>query len=501
MAIEQLKSRFNKELDKSIKKLYGGYAKGLGSKVVVNFILGGNSAVEDFIKGTSKVLDQMELVLAEDESAYNNATTWAQAVRDTNKKIKQERKIGRYKLRTYKEGRGKIPRDGGVFLGQPLKADNLRLDLILYAKNNAGTETQVQNIWDSYTKQIWNTWINNIFPGMEAGQTQLGAPGRTIRTDDTITRQNSKKKLVQQSVISAFRLNTKKEHALGSTRALFAIKDLEKSNPPLHDDILMQTTDVVEYIKENLDVDIDRGRNKVSEKYEFDNLVTLKLGSNPQLRSDRGNIKKLAEEFFRQEFATGKYNNVFGADEEGSKSPKQQVLEDVVIDLITPLTKAGKPDMRFKANKKFKKGREPRVSARKPTGSSRAIVQKSTGVARAMTATRPQKKKRQDTTDAIRVQKQINARLPAEVRRNMGRPALINRTSRFSNSVELKSLRQTNAGLSGDYTYRLDPYQTFENEGPKKWPSGYNPKTLIAKSIRNLALQYTEQKLVSLRRR
>jgi hypothetical protein len=459
--------------------------------------------VQDFIKGTSKVLDQMQVgtAMGTDETSFNNARTWSDAVRTTNKKIKQERKIGRYKLRTYKEGRGTIPRSGGVFLGEPLKADNLRLDLILYAKNNAGTEAQVQNIWDNYTKQIWTTWVSQQFPGMEGGQQNLFLQGGTIRTDDTITRQNSRNRLVQQSAISAFRLNTKKEHALGSTRAIFAIKDLEESNPSLHDNIPIQTTDVIEYIKENLDVDIDRGRNKVSEKYEFDNLVTLKLGSNPQLRSDRGNIKRLAEEFFRKEIATGRYNNVFGADEEGSKSPQQQALEDAAIQLITPLTKAGKPDMRFKANKKFKKGKEPRVSARKPTGSSRSIVQKSVGVGRAMTATRPQKKKRQDTTDAIRVQKQINARLPAEVRRNMGRPALINRTGRFSNSVELKSLRQTNAGLSGDYTYRLDPYQTFENEGAKKWPTGYNPKTLIAKSIRNLALQYTEQKLVSLRRR
>lgn len=95
----------------------------------------------------------------------------------------------------------------------------------------------------------------------------------------------------------------------------------------------------------------------------------------------------------------------------------------------------------------------------------------------------------------------IQKRLPAEVRRQMGRPALINRTSRFSNSVELLNLRETAAGISGEYTYQLNPYQTFENTGSRKWPLGYNPKPLISKSIRNLALQYTEEKLTSLRRR
>ena len=94
----------------------------------------------------------------------------------------------------------------------------------------------------------------------------------------------------------------------------------------------------------------------------------------------------------------------------------------------------------------------------------------------------------------------INKKLPAEVRRNMGRPALINRTGRFSNSVRLENLRETAKGASGNYSYQLRPYETFENMGVRRWPAGYNPKPLIAKSIRNLAVQYTEQRLVQLRR-
>ena len=92
----------------------------------------------------------------------------------------------------------------------------------------------------------------------------------------------------------------------------------------------------------------------------------------------------------------------------------------------------------------------------------------------------------------------------------MGKPALTNRTGIFSNSAELVSLRQTKAGLSGEYTYmrtgggtsknRGGVYETFENTGKYKWPAGYNPKPLIAKSIRDLAINYTTQKLVSLRR-
>ena len=58
----------------------------------------------------------------------------------------------------------------------------------------------------------------------------------------------------------------------------------------------------------------------------------------------------------------------------------------------------------------------------------------------------------------------------------------------------LTELRQGPKTLIGKYTYMLNPYETFENEGQKQWPTGYNPKPLIAQSIRNLAMQYTEQK-------
>lgn len=88
----------------------------------------------------------------------------------------------------------------------------------------------------------------------------------------------------------------------------------------------------------------------------------------------------------------------------------------------------------------------------------------------------------------------IQARLPARVRENMGPPALTNRTSRFSNSVHLKQLRRTAGGISGEYSYMLSPYETFENTGPKKWKTSYNPKPLITKSIRQLALEIANER-------
>jgi len=95
----------------------------------------------------------------------------------------------------------------------------------------------------------------------------------------------------------------------------------------------------------------------------------------------------------------------------------------------------------------------------------------------------------------LKVKRAINARLPAEVRRNMGRPALRNVSGRFSNSARVESILPAAQTLMLKYSYRLNPYETFENTGKKKWPTGYNPKPLIAKSIRGLALGLIDEKL------
>ena len=95
----------------------------------------------------------------------------------------------------------------------------------------------------------------------------------------------------------------------------------------------------------------------------------------------------------------------------------------------------------------------------------------------------------------LKVKRAINARLPAEVRRNMGKPGLTNRTGRFSNSAEVTQILPAAQTLMVKYTYRLNPYETYENTGKKRWPAGYNPKPLIAKSIRGLALGLIDEKL------
>ena len=106
---------------------------------------------------------------------------------------------------------------------------------------------------------------------------------------------------------------------------------------------------------------------------------------------------------------------------------------------------------------------------------------------------------KQASTDAATqlaiIKAQINKRLPQEVARNMGRPALRMQTGTFAGSAQVLTLHQAQRSIVAKYTYLLNPYQTFENEGKRRWPLAYNPKPLIAKSIRNLARGRINQKL------
>jgi hypothetical protein len=194
-----------------------------------------------------------------------------------------------------------------------------------------------------------------------------------------------------------------------------------------------------------------------------------------------------------------------------TKLKGSKVLEDELVKQTTDLLmgKIPKPyKSRTKAKKKLSdkgtvKGSK-KLKALKRRKSSLKIAALASG------SRLSEKGSEESVKNLLTIKRSINKRLPAEVRRNMGRPALINRTGIFSNSVELKNLRSSKKGISGEYTYmrtgggtsknRGGVYETFENTGKRRWPAGYNPKPLITKSIRNLAMEYTEKKFTYLRR-
>jgi hypothetical protein len=192
----------------------------------------------------------------------------------------------------------------------------------------------------------------------------------------------------------------------------------------------------------------------------------------------------------------------------GSKSIEDELGDQLVKAAVGKKTRKYKKKSKGKVSKTFKKPETKTITEKARSGGKAAAdtAQKLEKAAALLASKSVNSSKDLNTAGSQRelnaIKNRINRRLPAEVRRNMGRPALINRTGQFSNSVKLLNLRDTGKTLTGQYSYTLTGggqsknktgvYSTFEN--PTRWPAGYNPKPLITKSIRKLAMEMTERK-------
>lgn len=87
---------------------------------------------------------------------------------------------------------------------------------------------------------------------------------------------------------------------------------------------------------------------------------------------------------------------------------------------------------------------------------------------------------------------QINGLLQQQIRRNMGtgtsRNVLNYRSGRFAESVKVERLSESRQGMiTAFYSYMKYPYATFSEGGRQQYPRSRDPKTLISKSIREVA--------------
>lgn len=187
-----------------------------------------------------------------------------------------------------------------------------------------------------------------------------------------------------------------------------------------------------------------------------------------------------------------KFLNLKGSDSIDTQLRKQ--LSDLFLEPAT-----GKKPKKYKSSSKYRnttKGKKDQkiLNEVRKTLNLRSKAGRKAKKLKAPVVSSTTSTQERDALSLAALRTKINRRLPAEVRRNMGRPALINRTGRFSNSVQLLDLKEGPNTLIGVYTYLQNPYRTFENQGERKWPVGYNPKPLITKSIRNLAQEHVDKR-------
>lgn len=191
---------------------------------------------------------------------------------------------------------------------------------------------------------------------------------------------------------------------------------------------------------------------------------------------------------------------------EASKSMSDMAKDAVLAQVVTNfVTKSGKPDMRYKVNKRAvlqnakrsKKSNKGKFSH--TTKGARIAVGMSAGKSKAKRIKAPQK--RQNQKSGVALKELINAALPEALLQRMHPPALRNRTGRFRQSAEVTNVNiGQRGGTQIDYTYMRDPYQTFE-PGGAMGSTGRDPRRLIGGTVREIAQQITGNKFITTRRR
>lgn len=170
------------------------------------------------------------------------------------------------------------------------------------------------------------------------------------------------------------------------------------------------------------------------------------------------------------------------ADMEGSSSLKQKA-EKMVVDKFRGVknTKVTGKSKSYKSKTKSKTGTKNKI------GNASAVVAKSK-----YRRGRKTKATSGVSSHPLQLIGLINKELPNTVRKNMKEPALVNRTGRFAESVQVTDIVKTPKGFpSIGYTYQRNPYQVFEEGSSGNWANGNrDPRDLIDKSIREIAAQF-----------
>jgi hypothetical protein len=171
------------------------------------------------------------------------------------------------------------------------------------------------------------------------------------------------------------------------------------------------------------------------------------------------------------------------------------------------------PDLRLKVNKKLlQEAKDVKRKSRKKTNVKRTgKSKKSTGkrlaaqgivVGKGVSAARGKGKVDSAAgSNPLALKNLLNEVLPQEVAKRMQSPALNYRTGRFANSAEVTEvLMGPRGGLQSiDYTYRRNPYETFE-PGGKQGSIQRDPRKLIGGTIRELAQGIIGRKMIPTRR-
>ena len=513
MALDILEKDLNRILNNAKAKYYKGYLKPLGAESLIEFKIGGTPLIQGCIKGASLIIESLggpgESYKAGVYKTLNSVSNWNKVITAFVQKIKSEGRIAGTSI-TIRPALGKnaTPSSGFYFTtsGAVGRPKNNEVALALFSKEGK-EEALVDALYDNMMDDLWTSFIETV---VVKDRDFLSDLVSSVSEDPAYTRKGKLRTLGER-----FKRGAVRAHDPDSTRAALAIQDLHKQKMGLDMPITINTKDIQDHVFNNVNIDWKQTKlRKKYARYEVKTAVSITFGPNPtglgQI-SDLGNIRKVALDYIKKEVAKNK-NSLGGITEQRSRPISDEIIEDLKKGIGDSVkgSKTAKSKIKAKQMKSGTRTERIKPKRKKATKVKNKAI-KVAGATRGSTARAKEKKKEDKTVNLLTLKRDINRRLPAEVRRNMGRPALINRSGTFSNSARLLSISQAKTGLTGGYTYmktgggtpprsgQPGVYQTFENKSGR-WPAGYNPKDLITKSIRKLAKEIANQKFVQLRR-
>jgi hypothetical protein len=534
MAIKDLQKSFKESLTAASEK-YKVYIAGLGAGTLAEFHFHVDALVEACEKGTKLVAEGL-ILIADDKDVgkeesdamllANDPKVWKKLITARFKEIIKSRKWGGANIKAT-GGKKKHPDHGVYFLqtqkalGSVMASGGAGFSLAIWCRKPSDADKIIKRGIDKLLKDLWEDFQKHSFGAASgSGQEPLRLWGRNVPADDPSTSRKAAKdkKPPSMTTMKKFRRGIDTEHAEQGTIAKFALEqnyeDIKIGGSIKYG---IKYLDPVKYIKDNMKADWSQvAKKKQFANFEVNNVVTLRLGLNPELDTDTRKLGDYIYPYLKAEILAANVDSPLSSIALEASTPVANLIRDDVIKDITkdyrlaanrPRTKSGAFDMRFRVNRGLKNLKSFKPINRKErlggTGSGTSGITKRTKKVFIKGKKRKQRKESGQgqeartsiATDLARLKKEINKNLSSEVRRNMGKPALSYRTGRFANSVQLLNLMEARNTVIAKYTYLLSPYQTFENQGKYRWPMSYNPKTLIAKSIRNLAQGRIEQKL------
>ena len=553
MAKEILSKRVRSVVNKQIKKI--GFTKGLPGPIVADLVLGGAEIQKNYIPSFARVISSNAFTTREREvlKKKNNKKFWISVVREVHSLINKRKMIGNNPIRGYNPDFNKTPFRNGIFYGDQISSKKgfVQMKLMITDAGVGDMDKVIQNIYKEYVDLLYEVVTKKLTKDVFEQAAIYG-------TNKEYTRPStSTNKLRTGTLKDHFKTGIATSHADTTTKGVFMLRswqnpvsidgmqgttygiggadDFQKEmgiptskklegggfdNTPISFNIPYEYIDISQHLESAIGIDFSQtARKKAKGKYQIESRVKLFVGKNPGgLETDAAKISNRIISLLKNNTsALRDIQNALSISRKGSKPLKKQIAEDVALDLIRPLTKKGKPDMRFKVNKKSGKkfkasNKEGRAQKPKPTKRKRKSVSVGGTAAISIAASKGKEKgSRRVPTGAAaqyaKIKQEIQRKLPEQVKKNMGRPALENQKGGFASSVRLVSLTPAANSVVAKYTYtltgggtsknRTGVYSTFENSG--RWPTGYNPKPLISKSIRELAKKAKIEQLTTRR--